>query len=96
MKKVILETDLGHDPDDFFTICFLSALGVKIDAITLTPGDIDQLAMAHLLVDRLQLNCPVGVSKLNRDKKSSDCFVAANIKEDEFWQYMYNFGWQPT
>lgn len=67
----IIETDLGHDPDDFFTICYLDAIGVKIDAITITPGDPDQIAIANLLRKELSLNCPVGVSKLDSDKYSS-------------------------
>ena len=50
MKKIIIDTDLGHDPDDFFAICYLSAIGVKIDAIVLSPGDLDQIAFANFLV----------------------------------------------
>jgi len=67
---VIIETDLGHDPDDFFTLCYLVAIGKTIDCITITPGDPDQLAVAHLLKRILSLDCPVGVSKLDREKHS--------------------------
>src|SRR6478752_339652 len=70
-KKIIIDTDLGHDPDDFFAICYLSAIGVKIDAIVLSPGDLDQIAFANFLVNKLELNCPIGVSKLDREKCSS-------------------------
>lgn len=68
---LIIETDLGHDPDDYFALCWLVATGVKIRAITLVPGDLDQLALARFLIDELQLDCPLGASRLNRTKESS-------------------------
>jgi hypothetical protein len=44
MIDLIVETGLGHDPDDFFTLCYLAAAGVRLRAITVVPGDRDQLA----------------------------------------------------
>ena len=29
MTDPIVETDLGHDPDDFFTLCYLAGVGVR-------------------------------------------------------------------
>ena len=63
MRDLIVETDLGHDPDDFFTLCYLAAAGVRLRAITVVPGDRDQLAVARLLVKPLGLDIPVGASK---------------------------------
>ncbi len=47
--RLIVETDIGHDPDDFFAITYLIAASVQIDAILVTPGDPDQLAIAQLI-----------------------------------------------
>jgi inosine-uridine nucleoside N-ribohydrolase len=71
MRDLIVETDLGHDPDDFFTICYLAAVGVRIRAITVVPGDRDQIAIARLLVKELGLDIPVGASKPGSRKFSS-------------------------
>ena len=60
---MIIETDVGHDPDDFFTICYLVAAGVNVRAIIISPGDKDQLAIARLLCKELSLNIPIGYSK---------------------------------
>ena len=69
--NLIVETDLGHDPDDLFAILWLLSIGVNIRAITLHPGDLDQVAMAKFITSHFGLDCPVGVAKLNRDKLSS-------------------------
>lgn len=71
MIDLIVETDLGHDPDDFFTLCYLAAVGVRLRAITVVPGDRDQLAVARMLVKTLGLDIPVGASKPDSRKCSS-------------------------
>jgi pyrimidine-specific ribonucleoside hydrolase len=71
MLDLIVETDLGHDPDDFFAICYLAGVGVRIRTITVVPGDRDQLAVARLLVKFLGLDIPVGASKPDSRKCSS-------------------------
>jgi pyrimidine-specific ribonucleoside hydrolase len=71
MIDLIVETDLGHDPDDFFTLCYLAAAGVRIRAIGVVPGDRDQLAIARLVVGTLGLDIPVGASKPDSQKRSS-------------------------
>lgn len=68
---LIVETDLGRDPDDFFAICYLIAAGVDIRAILISPGDLDQVSIARFICDRLGLKIPVGVAVKNRTKKSS-------------------------
>ncbi len=45
--NLIIETDIGHDPDDLFAICYLAAAGVNIRAICVSPGDPDQIAIAR-------------------------------------------------
>jgi pyrimidine-specific ribonucleoside hydrolase len=68
--KLIVETDLGHDPDDFFAITYLLAAGVQIDAIFVTPGDPDQLAIAQLIRDEASPKTLIG-SDIGRTKMSS-------------------------
>lgn len=68
--RLIVETDLGHDPDDFFAITYLFAAGVQIDAILVTPGDPDQLAIAQLIRDEASPKTLIG-SAVGRTKPSS-------------------------
>lgn len=67
---LIVETDCGHDPDDFFTLCYLVAAGVTLRCITVTPGDRDQLAVVRLFCEQVRLDIPIGSSKPS-DKYSS-------------------------
>lgn len=69
--NLIIETDLGHDPDDFFAICYLIAAGVNIRCITICPGDPDQIALADLIRDRTGRDFTIGVSHPEREKMSS-------------------------
>jgi pyrimidine-specific ribonucleoside hydrolase len=71
MTDLIVETDLGHDPDDFFTLCYLAGVGIRLRAVCVVPGDRDQLAVARLIVRTLGLDIPVGASKLDSRKCSS-------------------------
>ncbi len=69
--NLIVETDLGRDPDDFFALCYLAYAGVDIRAITITPGDPDQIAVARMFCKEVGLNIPIGSSHPGRDKTSS-------------------------
>lgn len=71
MPDLIVETDLGHDPDDLFALCYLAAAGVSIRAITVVPGDPDQLPLARLFARVLGVDIPVGASHLAGRKPSS-------------------------
>ena len=68
---LIIETDIGHDPDDFFAISYLIASGVNVRCILISPGDPDQIAIAKFLCKEVGLNIPIGASKDNRTKHSS-------------------------
>jgi len=70
MSKFILETDLGRDPDDFFALCYLVSSGRVPDAIVLSPGDPDQVCLCRIVLDVLNIDIPIGVAKLGRDKSS--------------------------
>ncbi len=36
--NLVVETDLGRDPDDFSALCYLISAGYNIVGITITPG----------------------------------------------------------
>jgi pyrimidine-specific ribonucleoside hydrolase len=60
---LVIETDLGCDPDDFFTICWLIGQGVEIDAITIVPGAPNQIAIAELIRDYTDSHFVIGYNK---------------------------------
>lgn len=67
----VVETDCGHDPDDFFTLCYLHEIGVSIRAILVSPGDPDQLAAVRMFCGEVGLDIPVGAAGLHRIQKRS-------------------------
>lgn len=79
--NLIIETDLGHDPDDLFAILYLLANEVNVRAITISPGDPDQIAVARLICEQLSLSIPIGVSKLDRPNLSSGSIHHALLKK---------------
>jgi len=78
---LIVETDIGHDPDDFFAISYLIAAGVNIRAILISPGDPDQIAIARFLCEETGLKIPIGTSKTDRTKLSSGSIHHQLLKE---------------
>src|SRR4051794_29958248 len=68
--NLIIETDLGHDPDDLFAILYLVASGANIRLLLINPGDLDQLAIAKFLCEELELDIPIVAAK-DSDKMSS-------------------------
>lgn len=69
--NLILETDLGRDPDDFFAICYLVSSGINVRCILITPGDPDQIAVARFICNRLKINPVIGTPDPLRNKQSS-------------------------
>jgi len=61
----IIETDLGHDPDDLFCICHLVEIGTKILAIGLVPGSPEQITLATGLRKYFGLDFLIGIAKEN-------------------------------
>ncbi len=82
--ELIVETNLGRDPDDFFALCYLIAAGVKIRAITISPGDLDQVAVAKFLLKEVGLDIPVGVGILNRVQSSDGGVHTQLLKKYKF------------
>ena len=44
---LVIETDIGHDPDDLFALLFLINAGVNIRAIAITQGYPAQVALVR-------------------------------------------------
>lgn len=87
---LIVETDIGHDCDDFFALCYLVSAGVNIRAILISPGDPDQVAIARFFCEQVGLQIPIGASKLNRSKLSS-----GSIHHEMLKKYRYSFAAAP-
>lgn len=83
MKNVIVETDIGHDPDDFFALCYLHSAGVQIRAITIHKGEPHQIALVRFLCKELGLDIPVGATKLDVEepKKYEGEFEGLPVQE---------------
>ena len=77
---LIVETDCGHDPDDFFTLCYLVAAGVNLRCINVTPGDRDQLAIVRLFGEQVGLDIPIGSSKVSEKYSSGSVHHALRKK----------------
>ncbi len=71
---MIIETDIGRDADDLFALLWLYSRKIKIDAITITPGDPDQIAVAKCLNKIFGTNTLIGITDLSRNKSSSNPF----------------------
>ena len=69
--NLIVETDLGRDPDDFFAILWLLATGKNIRCLTVTPGHPDQIAVAQLIREECGLDFTIGAHKWDYSKRSS-------------------------
>ena len=52
-RPLIIETDIGRDPNDLFALCYLFGAGADIRAITIWPGDPDQVAVVRFLLRQL-------------------------------------------
>lgn len=62
MKPLIIETDIGHDPDDYFALCYLHSAGYDIKAILVSIGHPYQVAIVKMFCKQVGLNIPVGVN----------------------------------
>ena len=69
--NLVIETDIGNDPDDLFAIAYLIAAGVTVRAVLITPGDPAQVAICRLLLDRAGASCPIGVAKPKRTGRAA-------------------------
>lgn len=70
---VVWDTDIGRDPDDFLAGCFLlSRPEIRLRAITITPGDRDQVALVKFLLKETgHGDVPIGSSPDRKKGKKS-------------------------
>jgi inosine-uridine nucleoside N-ribohydrolase len=96
MRDLIMETDLGRDPDDFFALCYLIGCGkVNMRLITISPGDPDQVAVAKFVLSELGLDVPVGVGKRNLQKSSASGVHTRILEQYKFPPRLENDGYGP-
>ena len=90
--KLIVETDIGHDLDDFFAICYLFAAGVDIKAILISPGDESQIAVVEFLLKMLDKHqdVAIGVPELGRRKEEPTSIHKALLDKYKFPYYSSN------
>jgi inosine-uridine nucleoside N-ribohydrolase len=68
MSGILIETDIGQDPDDLFALLYLLSTGVEIRGIVLSPGDAFQVAITKFLLQECgREDIPVGVSSRTGD-----------------------------
>lgn len=60
---LIVETDLGGDPDDLFALLWLFSLGIDIPAIVISPGYKHQCALARFIVSTLDKKTHIGSAR---------------------------------
>lgn len=72
MKKINIAFDMEtSDPDDVFTLCFLASHPqVNLISVTVTPGSKQQIGLVKLILDKLELNIPIGSKNPSYEK---DC-----------------------
>lgn len=69
--SLIIETDLGADPDDYFALCYLLSSGISINSIMITPGYPDQVAIARFLIEEIGREIIVGSSTTKKKNSLS-------------------------
>ncbi len=69
--NIFVETDLGRDPDDLFSLLYFISCGINIVGITITPGDPDQIAIGRMVSKIAGRKIPIFASKSDRNKSSS-------------------------
>ena len=70
MSKLVIETDIGRDADDFFALLYFLGRGEDLEAICVSPGDYDQVAIVKALLKCFGLDTPV-FTPANRINKPS-------------------------
>jgi inosine-uridine nucleoside N-ribohydrolase len=68
--KIIVETDLGRDLDDYLMLCYLQSAGVEVLGLLITPGDPDQIAVGRHLCKRFEWEIPIAAANPARRKSS--------------------------
>jgi inosine-uridine nucleoside N-ribohydrolase len=87
---LLVETDIGRDLDDYLAFCYLASVDVQISAVSVSPGDPDQLALVAGLRADLGAKWKFGPSILGRKKKS-----LAGVHKELRQEVVEPDGWGP-
>ncbi len=80
--SILIETDIGQDPDDLFALLYLLSSGADIKAIVLSPGDSFQVAITRFLLKECgREDIPVGTSPIPSDLKRKTRFHYSVIEK---------------
>lgn len=72
MKPLIVETDIGHDPDDYFALCYLHSAGYDIKSVLVTIGHPYQVAIVKMFCKQVGLDIPIGVARIETQEAKED------------------------
>jgi hypothetical protein len=61
--SLIIETDIGSDPDDFFALCYLLSTGIEIKLIIVYPGYNSQISLVNFILNYTNRKILVASSK---------------------------------
>jgi len=81
--ELIVETDIGGDPDDCFALCYLLNAGVDIKAIIVSPGHPYQIGLAKFICDYIGVDIPIGGS--DYEKYKVEDYTGFNKKAIDLW-----------
>ncbi len=65
--NLIIETDIGHDPDDFFALCYLHSAGIKIRAILISIGHSYQTAIFNRIKQEYEKDHWIDAACIGKD-----------------------------
>ena len=70
--SLILETDIGHDPDDSLALSYLIENNIDIKAILVTPGYDMQAKIIRGIFKGCKVKCPLLFKYIDNDEKNYD------------------------
>lgn len=92
-QPFIIDTDLGHDPDDLFAISYLILAGYSISHICLTPGSPYQVQLARMICRELGCDARIIANKPSENhgygKMYTDLLRLYPISDDKPDCYIY-------
>lgn len=84
---IIVETDIGNDPDDFITLCYLHSAGVNIRCITISPDHGYQVASANLFCKHVGLDIPICVTTKGKYDNSRPTGMHARLRTNYYYEH---------
>lgn len=70
--NIIVETNIGHEYGDLFSLLYLGAIGADVRLLLVDPGYLNQLAIIHFVCKELEWDIPVcSTRKMHKVSSSS-------------------------